>query len=118
MSYAKDITIEDDGSFAVTLRKVSGAGDKITWMILLEKSDGNIEFLSVPSSDGSESLVNPPLAASTGDLDLGEITSNYAENEGESEKSLNDIKEALSLNINDLTAIAKLDDTLKSVLND
>jgi len=117
---AKEVTINSDGTFSVSLEKQTTdpeTGEKVdlNWIVLLIKSDGTINFLSIPTADNSDSLVNLPIAKTTADIDLGEIDNNN--DEGKSSKNLNNLSSKVTYNINELNSLATLDDTMKSIVN-
>ena len=122
ISEAKEVTINSDGTFSIDLqKKFSWEEDgetqtkEASWIILMEKNDGTINFLSIPNADDSESLVSLPISKTTDDIDLGDIDS--SSDEGKSSKKLNDLSSKVSYNINELNSLASLDDTMKSVVN-
>ena len=120
MENAKEVTINSDGTFSVALdRQVTDPdnGQKVdlNWIIILEKTDGTYNFLSIPNNDGSDSLVNLPIAKTTADIDLGDIDN--SSDEGRSSKKLDDIASKVTYDINQLTVLSKTDDVVKAVIN-
>ncbi len=116
---SKEVTIKDDGTFVAKLDKKYTHPEygefELTWIIILEKTDGTYNFLSIPNSDNSDSLVNLPISKTTADIDLGEISN--SSDEGRSSKNLSDISSKVTYNINELNSLATLDDTMKSIIN-
>jgi hypothetical protein len=118
----KDLTIDEDGSFSVDLDKkftFSEEGEtqtvNLNWLILIEKSDGSISFLSIPNDDLSESLVSLPISQAKSNLSLG-VVSNSAD-EGRSSLKLNELTQKTNYSIDELNSLATADDVIKAIVN-
>ncbi len=121
ISQAKNVTINNDGTFNVDLAKQITDPDtqekyNLHWIVLLEKLDGSFSFLSIPNSSDSDTLIDFPIGkATTNHIDLGTIDNSG--DEGISSKNLNNLTSDVTMNINQLNNLAKIDDTTKSVIN-
>jgi hypothetical protein len=119
---AKEVTINDNGTFSVALKKQftwEEDGENITadasWIILMEKTDSSINFLSIPNANGSESLINLPIGKSTSDIAFGDIENSA--DEANTNLKLDGLSEKVSYNINDLTSLSTTDDVAKAAVN-
>ena len=116
---AKNITINSDGTFSVALPKkieFEGESFEANWIVLLEKTDGSIKFLSIPNAAGTDSLLTFPMSKASSDIDLGSI-SNDNSDEGRSSINLNQLDSKVTYDLNDLTSLATTDDIAKAVIN-
>ena len=112
MSEARSLNISSSGDFTVDL------GLDYDWIVVLEKSGGDFEFLSIPvGEDSNDTLVEIPIKSAKGDLSIGDVNSVVQSKEASSTKRAEDIIDVLSYNIEDLQAMAKIDDVQKSVVN-
>lgn len=114
LEYAQEFEIEADGSFSVELEKSINGADA-NWIILIEETDGDIYFLSIPTVETTESLIVLPVAEATEDIDLGDIDSN--DDEAQSEITIDELATKVTYNIEALEEIAEMDNTLKSIVN-
>jgi hypothetical protein len=118
-----DISINSSGEFTANLQQefsLEEDGETHTaeanWIVLLEKNDGSIDFLSIPNSTGSDSLVNFPISqATSSSIDLGLVTNNG--NEARTDLKLDGLSQKVTYNINELNQLATMDDVLKSIVN-
>ncbi len=121
LRFLKNVTINSDGSFTISLEKsFTGPDNKkypANWILLLVKEDGTYDFLSIPNNDNSESLINLPISNATEDIDVGNI--NPSQNsEAHTTLNLNDLSTKVTYNINQLEKFSQLDDILKSIANE
>jgi len=120
---AKEITINPDGSFSVSLEKSleweedgETMTKKIDWVILFQKTDGSISFLSIPKDDATDTLINLPISQALTDINVGYVNNN--KDEGESTLHLSNLTKNVNYSLSELNTIASVDDILKSVSND
>ena len=113
MHQAKTLDINEDGSFSASLET------NYSWVILLQRMDGNFDFVSIPVGDGSsdETLVNIPVNAAESDLNLGTITRDSGSREARSSKSTKDLAKNFSFSSADLDFLADMDNAFKAVAN-
>jgi hypothetical protein len=115
----KDVTINSDGSFSVNLNKAlmfDGESYEANWIILVEKNDGTINFLSIPNNTNDDSLVNFPISqATSSSISLGSVAN--SNDEAQANITLTDLSEKVTYNINELNQLATMDDVLKSIVN-
>lgn len=115
--FAKEIAIGNDGSFSVDLpKKITSEGREYTvsWVVLLEKLDGTVEFLSIPAQN-NETLLEIPIANVPSNLDIGTVNSQAGEAQSSSNTTV--LANIVSLNVADLQQLAKNDDYLKAAAN-
>ncbi len=117
---AKLIDVNSDGTFSVNLEKTytyNGTTYKLNWILLIEKTDGDFEFLGISSAN--DSLINIPVGDITsGRIDLGVINkSNNRNDEASGDLSLTEFSQYTDLDLNSLEEFVKLDDIVKSVIN-
>ena len=116
---AKEVTINSDGTFSAALpKKMEFEGESIeaNWIVLLEKLNGTVKFLSIPNAAGTDSLLTFPMSKTISNINLGDIGSDGSD-EGKSSINLSQVASKVTYNINDLTALASTDDVAKAVIN-
>ena len=117
---SKEVTIESDGTFEVSLEKSftdpdTGNSLDANWIVLLEKNNGSYNFLSIPTSDDSDSLISLPISKTTDDIDLGDVDNSA--DEAKSSKDLSYLSSKVTYDINNLVALSKTDDVVKAIIN-
>ena len=114
--FAKKFNVNSDGTFSLNLEKYivdeQGINHKVSWIMLIDRSDGKVDFLSIQSNN--DSLINFPVGDfSNNNFDLGNIEN--IGDEGVSNISVNDLP--VNLDVESLSNLVKFDDIVKSAVN-
>jgi len=119
LAQAYEIPIADDGSFEAILKKQlsdpeTNKKEDASWVILIEKTGGDINVLSIPG-DNSETLVNLPASKMKSNVFLGQISN--TSDEGTSSLNLDNFTQSTEYTPEDLMTLAKADDMTKAIIN-
>jgi hypothetical protein len=116
----QEVQVGSDGSFSLSLTKqCEGSnwceGSNATWVVLVKKTDGTYQTLSVGAQDIGDSLVDFPIYLAATNIDVGTLSSSRDEARGD--KDVSDIAPNFSVGASKLENIAMVDDVLKSLVN-
>jgi PAS domain S-box-containing protein len=111
----QEVQVGSDGSFSLSLTKqCEGSnwceGSNATWVVLVKKTDGTYQTLSVGAQDIGDSLVDFPIYLAATNIDVGTLSSSRDEARGD--KDVSDIAPNFSVGASKLENIAMVDDVL------